>query len=126
MQDMFCEGTTEEEFWKNPEGCLAEWGVTRETLLALAWDGGKIKSMPPPPIYPKSARALRLQNKISLRLVIDAAGKVRSIRPEPGFALAFFAPEAMEWATKTVFQPVTIAGVPRPGKFIYNLNFKLH
>lgn len=125
VQDLFCEGTTQEAFWKNPESCLTEWGVTREALLALAWDQGKIKSFAPTPAYPEWAKRLRLTNKVRLHLVIDAAGQVRSIRPEPGFALAFFAPEGIKWASKTVFQPTMVAGVPRPGTFAINLNFKL-
>ncbi len=126
VQDMFCEGVTADEFWKNPESCLQEWGVTRETLVSLAWNEGKIKKQAFVPIYPREAKRRRLMNSIDLELVVDTTGKVRSIRPKPGYALAFFAPEAMRWASKTIFEPAEVAGVPRPEKFLYHLNFKLH
>jgi hypothetical protein len=126
VQDMFCEGVTEEEFWKNPETCLAEWGVTRQSLVDLAWDQGRIKKQARILAYPVEAKRRRLVNSVHLRLVIDPTGKVRSIRPEPGYALAFFAPAAMGWASKTVFVPTMIAGVPRPGKFVYHMNFRLN
>jgi hypothetical protein len=125
VQDMFCDGVTADEFWKNPEGCLQEWGVTREALVSLAWNEDRVKKQAFLPSYPIEAKRRRLMDSVSLELVVDSAGKVRAIRPRPGYALAFFAAEAMRWASKTVFEPAKVAGVPRPGKFIYHLNFKL-
>lgn len=126
VQDMFCEGVTADEFWKNPESCLQEWGVTRETLVSLAWNEDKIKKQAFTLRYPPEAQRRRLMDSIDLELVVDATGKVRSIRPKPGYALAFFAPEAMRWASKTTFEPAEVAGVPRPGKFMYHMNFRLN
>lgn len=126
VQDMFCDGVTADDFWKNPESCLQQWGVTRETLVSLAWNEDKIKKQAFLPRYPAEAQRRRMMDSIALELVVDATGKVRSIRPRPGYALAFFAPEAMRWASKTVFEPALVGGVPRPGKFIYHLNFRLH
>lgn len=126
VQDMFCEGVTADEFWKHPESCLQEWGVTRETLVSLAWNEDKIKKQAFSMSYPMEAKRRGLMDSVDLELVVDTTGKVRSIRPRPGYALAFFAPEAMRWASQTVFEPAEVAGVPRPGKFIYHMNFKLH
>lgn len=125
VQDMFCEGVTAEEFWKSPEACLAAWGVTRESLVTLAWNEDRVKKQAGYLGFPTEAKMRRMSNSISLQLLVDATGQVRSIRPEPGYGLAFFAPTSMAWASKTLFEPATIAGIARPEKFVYRLNFRL-
>lgn len=125
VQDMFCAGVTADDFWKNPDACLAAWGVTRESLVTLAWNEDRVKQQAGFPGFPMEAKMRRLSNSISLQLLVDATGHARSIRPEPGYGLAFFAPSGMAWASKTIFEPAMVAGVPRPEKFLYHLNYKL-
>lgn len=125
VQSMFCEDSSSEAFWENPDPCLAAWGVTREALVEFGMDRLQSKGTPAPPRYPTLARFHRFSTTLRIRMLVGTDGTVKWARPEPGFALAFFAPEGLEYAMKWKFEPSRVGGVARPSMFSLTMPFKL-
>lgn len=125
MQSLFCDGETQESFWEHPDACLASWGITREALVEFGMDRMKSKSAPSPPRYPEDARLRRFSTTLRLRMVVGPDGNTKWVRPEPGFALSFFAPNGMAYAMRWRFEPARVAGVARPSQFILTMPFAL-
>jgi hypothetical protein len=125
VQDLFCEGQTIDGFWKNPDACLASWGVTRENLIALGLEEVRLVKGGLPPRYPKEAQQKGFTGTLRIRTLVDQNGKVLWARPIPGYALCFFAPFGLKYATNSTFQPAQVAGIARPSQFIFTFPFKL-
>ncbi|HLO65566.1 MAG TPA: hypothetical protein VK188_01005 [Holophaga sp.] len=125
LQGLFCEGVDPESFWEHPDACLASWGVTREALVELGMEQMKILRSPRVPGYPIAAKSRRLTTTVRLNLMVDATGAVKWLRPQPGYALALFAPVALGYGAGMTFEPARIAGVARPSMFRLYLPFKL-
>ncbi|MBL0210929.1 MAG: hypothetical protein IPQ13_08485 [Holophagaceae bacterium] len=123
FQGMFCEGTSEDAFWKAPDACLAEWGVTRQNLIELSMDEVQEKQRSVLR-YPGEARERQFWGSVRVQILIGTKGEVKAARPLPGHALAFFAPEVLRFATACTFEPATVAGVKRPSRFIYRVFFR--
>ena len=124
LQSMFCEGETQESFWEHPDACLASWGVTREALVEFGMDKMKSKGTPAPPEYPGEAYRRGFSTTLHLRMIVGPDGNTKWVRPEPGYALSFFAPAGMAYAMKWRFEPARVAGVPRPSQFRLNMPFR--
>lgn len=125
IQSMFCEGQTQESFWENPDACLAAWGITREALVEFGMDKMKSKGTPTPPRYPPDALRMGFSSNLKLRMVVGSDGNTKWVRPEPGYALSFFAPAGMAYAMRWRFEPARVAGVPRPSQFRLTMPFAL-
>lgn len=125
LQTLFCEGENPESFWEHPDACLASWGVTREALVEMGMEQNKVLRMPRVPGYPLAARSRRLTTTVRLNLMVDATGAVKWIRPQPGYALALFAPVALGYGAGMTFEPARIAGVARPSMFRLYVPFRL-
>jgi len=48
------------------------------------------------------------------------------VRPEPGYALSFFAPAGMAYAMAWQFEPARVAGVARPSQFYLTMPYELN
>ena len=125
LQSMFCEGATQESFWEQPDACLASWGVTREALVEFGLDQMKVKAMPTPPHYPLDAKVMGFSTTVRLRMLVGPDGLSKWVRPEPGYALAIFAPASMAYALAWRFEPARVAGVARPSQFMLTMPFAL-
>lgn len=125
LQSMFCEGETQESFWENPDSCLAAWGTTREALVEFGMDKMKSKGIPAPPIYPGEAKLMGFSATLKLRMLVGPDGSTKWVRPEPGFALSFFAPAGMAYAMRWKFEPARVAGLARPSQFMLTMPFPL-
>ena len=126
IQSIFCEGEIQDTFWEHPEACLAGWGVTREALVEFGLDRLQIRKQPSPPDYPEAALRMGFSTTLHLRMLVGPDGKTLWVRPEPGFALALFAPSAMAYAMKWRFDPPRVAGVPRPSQFLLTIPYHRH
>lgn len=125
LQAMFCEGVTYETFWEHPDSCLASWGVSREALVEFGVDRMKAKTTPNHPAYPELARRMGFSATLRLRMLVGPDGTTRWARPEPGYALALFAPAGLAFAMGWTFEPARVAGVPRPSQFSLTMPFIL-
>jgi hypothetical protein len=125
LQSMFCDGATQESFWAQPDACLASWGVTREALVEFGMDQMKAKATPTPPRYPLDAKEMGFSTTLVLRMLVGPDGVTRWVRPEPGYALALFAPAGLAFATAWRFEPARVAGVARPSQFMMKMPFAL-
>jgi len=125
LHALACTSDSSEEFWKNPEPCLASWGITRESLIELG-------TAPPKPtysgglIYPQMARISRISGDVRAKLIVDERGEIKWIRPEPGFVLPMFGTQALEFLSRTRFEPALAGGVKHPSDFLMTLRFILH
>lgn len=125
LQSMFCEGMTQDAFWEHPESCLATWGVTREALVEFGMDQMKTKAQPGRPTYPEEAKRMGFSTTLRLRMLVGPDGKTLWVRPEPGFALSYFAPSGMAFAMLWQFEPARVAGIPRPSQFLLTMPYAL-
>lgn len=125
LQNLFCGERTAEAFWKDPDSCLAAWGVTRESLLELGMDQVSVKVRPRPPSYPFQAKRRHLSATLVLRILIDKDGTVQWVRPEPGYALGMLGATGLAYAARWRFDPTRIAGKPMPSIFVLTMPFKL-
>ncbi|BDU71925.1 energy transducer TonB [Mesoterricola silvestris] len=124
VQDLFCEGETADAFWKNPDGCLASWGVTRETLVELGIDQIRLLKGGAYPRYPEEAKRRGFTGIVHVRTLVDAKGKPLWARPLPGYALCFFAPFGVRYAANATFEAAKVGGVGRPAQFVFHFPFK--
>jgi hypothetical protein len=125
LQSMYSDGECQETFWEHPDTCLASWGVTREMLVEFGIERMKSKGNPMAPAYPPEARSLSLSTNLHIRMLVGPDGILKWARPEPGYALSFFAPTGLAYAMKWRFEPARVAGVPRPSQFHLTIPFTL-
>ena len=123
LQAMFCEGETQDAFWEHPDACLAGWGVTREALVEFGLDRMKVRKEPLTPRYPAAASRMDFSTTLHLRMLVGPDGKTLWVRPQPGYALALFAPSGMASAMGWRFDPARVAGISRPSQFLWTISF---
>ena len=85
----------------------------------------KVIFQPPPPRYPAEARSRRLTVNITVDIIVSATGEPVFCRPVPGPWLAFFAPTAVEYASRWRFVPLMLNGKPQVARFRLNMPFRL-
>jgi TonB family protein len=85
----------------------------------------KIKKMPNAPSYPPEARARRLNSTLDVQILVDTNGDVCGARAAPGPFLAFFAPTALEYASRWKFEPVKLNGQAQIGRFLLTIPFRI-
>lgn len=85
----------------------------------------KVKHQPATLSYPPEARMRGLMGATHVLVTVDPAGIVCKTRPAPGPWLAFLAPASLNFAKDWQFEPMKVQGIPRQGKFILNVVFRL-
>lgn len=85
----------------------------------------RVTHQPTPPRYPEQARNRGLMANLKVILKVDATGKVCGAHCVPGPFLAFFAPTAVEYASRWTFDPARIGEQPVDSKFMLTMPFKI-
>lgn len=125
LQGFLCLREDPEAFWRNPDPCLEGIGATRENLLMLGLRPLQVAYRPRVRPYPEVARALGLSGTVTIEILTDASGKVRVVRPKPGYALWALGPYGIAFASRWVFEPAQMAGKKVPAVFQLTMPFSL-
>lgn len=85
----------------------------------------KIKARPMAPAYPAEAKARRMMTTLKVQIEVGTDGKVCGARTAPGPFLAFFAPTALEYASRWTWEPAQVLGTPVAARFTLTMPFRL-
>jgi hypothetical protein len=113
------------DFWKNPDPCLAAWGITRESLVQMGFTSPTIRKRPNRLTYPETAKHLRVSGTVQVGMLLDEHGDIKWMRPKPGFVLPVLGVTALEYTRMMRFDPAQAGGVNHPSTFLLTMPFTL-